>query len=101
MPIIYEVTNYCDPNAVKTLLEYMTNGHLQDMINTGCFTLAEFEQCSPTQFRSRYTTENQQFIDKYLAEHATSMREDFQKHVPRGVRCERAFFHVVAKFQRA
>ncbi|OQS00788.1 hypothetical protein ACHHYP_02715 [Achlya hypogyna] len=92
MGVVYEVTNYCDEAAVPVLLAYMAGGHLQDMLDTGCFAAAEFEQCAPTTFRSRYLAESQADIDRYLANHAAAMRDDFQKHLPTGVRCERALF---------
>ncbi|EQC25169.1 hypothetical protein SDRG_16952, partial [Saprolegnia diclina VS20] len=61
--VVYEVTNYCDAESVTLLLAYMRGGHLQDMLATGCFTKAEFEQCHPTTFRSRYTAPSQAAVD--------------------------------------
>ncbi|ETV73963.1 hypothetical protein H257_11279 [Aphanomyces astaci] len=82
--------------VAAALVSYMQSGHHQDMLDTGCFIKAEFEQCEPPVLRSRYLLASPRDLDRYVAEHAEAMRSDFQVHFPNGIIvCERSTWRVL------
>jgi len=86
----YEVTiSLDDPSLASALERYMIDTHLADVFATGCFVDAHFER-SDTAWRTRYTVASQEDFDRYVAEHAPRMREDFAAHFPTGLRLARA-----------
>jgi len=87
----YEVTiRLDDPSNGAALEKYMCEKHVPEVFATGCFLDAHFEKSAPDTWRSRYTVESQEVLDRYVAEHAPRLREDFARHFPGGVTLERA-----------
>lgn len=84
--ISYEVTIRLDDPALAAALEtYMVGKHVPEVFATGCFLDAHFERSAPDTYRSRYTVASQEVLDRYVAEHAPRLREDFARHFPKGV----------------
>jgi hypothetical protein len=84
----YEVTIHLDdPSLADALERYMLDKHLDDVFATGCFVDAHFERADD--YRTRYSVASQDDLDRYLAEHAARMREDFAAHFPSGLRVTR------------
>jgi hypothetical protein len=86
----YEVTIQLDDAALANALEsYMRGGHVTAVLATDCFLDAHFEQSAPGLYRTRYSAASQQDLDRYVSEHAPSLRADFQEHFPSGLRITR------------
>jgi hypothetical protein len=92
----YEVTIHVDDPALTAAFEqYMREKHVAEVVATGCFVDGRFEQSAPGVYRSRYTVRSQEDLDRYLAEHAPRLRDDFQQHFPAGMRLSRAVWNEV------
>jgi hypothetical protein len=98
--ISYEVTlTLDDPSLAGAFNTYMREKHVGEVFATGCFVDAHFEQSAPDVYRSRYTVASQEVLDRYLAEHAPRLREDFHAHFPAGVRLTRAVWAERARYE--
>ena len=93
----YEVTIHLDDSSLAGTLEsYMCTRHLGEVFATGCFLDAHFEQGAPDVYRSRYSVASQEDLDRYLADHAPRLREDFLERFPRGTRITRSVWVALA-----
>lgn len=83
MSLSYEVVVDLEAGLVEAFQAYMRGKHIPEILETGCFEGARFEQASPTRFRTSYlgTPEG---VDRYLKAHAARFRADFQAHFPEG-----------------
>lgn len=88
--VTYEVTATVAPGLVEAYATYMKVQHIPDVLATGCFTGAVFEQADGTTFRARYQAASQERIDAYLREHTARLRDDFARHFPEGISFRRA-----------
>ena len=82
--IAYEVTVDVAPELVDQFVAFMLIRHIPDLLATGCFIGAELAQAGDTRFRQRYLALSREDLDRYLAEHAVRLREDFARHFPDG-----------------
>jgi hypothetical protein len=82
--ITYEVTIEVADELVDQFIAYMLVRHIPDLLATGCFVGAEFAQAGETRFRQRYLAVSREDLDRYLAEHAVRLREDFARQFPSG-----------------
>jgi hypothetical protein len=83
----YEVTIQLDDSSLAEAFEtYMRDKHVGEVFATGCFIDAQFEQSAPGVYRSRYSVASQEDLDRYLAEHAPSMRRRCARTSPRTFR---------------
>jgi hypothetical protein len=82
--IAYEVIVDVAPELVDQYLAYMLIRHVSDVMATGCFVGAEFAQAGDSRFRQRYMALSREDLDRYLADHAVRLREDFARHFPNG-----------------
>lgn len=95
----YEVTIQVeDPSLTDALERYMVERHLGEVFATGCFREARFEQSTPAVYRSRYTVETEEELERYLNEHAPRLRADFLQHFPEGTRITRSVWSLGAEF---
>ena len=93
----YEVTMELEDLSLAASLErYMTDQHVAEVLATGCFVDGRFEQSGPGIYRTRYSVESQENLDRYVAEHAPRLRADFQQHFPAGLRVSRAVWKEVS-----
>lgn len=93
----YEVTIQLDDASLGPALErYMTTQHVAEVMATGCFRDGRFERSESGEYRSRYTVETREDLDRYLERHAPRLRADFQQHFPAGLRVSRAVWEEVA-----
>ena len=86
--VSYEVTVDLAPALAEAFQAYMRGKHIPEILATGCFTGARFEQASPTRFRTCYLG-TRAGLDRYLAEHTAAFREDFLRHFPEGATASR------------
>jgi len=86
--IRYEVTLECSTETAPALEWWMRNSHIPEVLATGCFTGAHFDRADG-RFRTVYQAAAPQHLDRYLAEHADRMREQFRQRFPDGVAVSR------------
>ena len=92
--VAYEVTVEVAAELADQFLAYMLIRHVPDLMSTGCFVGADFSQASETRFRQRYVAFSREDLDRYLAEHAVRLREDFAKQFPNGAAVTREVWTV-------
>ena len=87
--VTYEVTTTVEPRLVEAYERYMRQVHIPDLLATGCFHGAALTRAAIGRYRVRYEAPSQADLDRYLATHATRLREDFASHFPDGVTASR------------
>lgn len=92
--IVYEVTVDVAVELADQFIAYMLIRHVPDLMATGCFVGAEFAQAGEVRFRQRYRAFSREDLDRYLAEHAVRLREDFANHFPAGTAITREVWEV-------
>lgn len=96
--ISYEVTVDVSPELVDQYIAFMLIRHIPDVMATGCFSRAEFGQAGDSRFRQRYLAFSREDLDRYLAEHAVRLREDFARHFPAGTALTREVWDLIKHF---
>ena len=96
--IVYEVTAIVEPDLRQGYESFMRREHIPDLMATGIFTGATFEQSDPGRYRVRYVADTRDALNRYLSDHAPGLREDFFEHFPAGVRLEREVWNVEETF---
>lgn len=79
--IRYEVVLDCPAATAPALERWMRTIHIPEMLATGCFVGIHFDRAGG-RFRTVYQAATRQHLDRYLAEHATTMRASFQQRFP-------------------
>jgi hypothetical protein len=92
--VAYEVTVDVAPELADQFIAYMLIRHVPDLMATGCFVGADFSQAGETRFRQRYVAFSREDLDRYLADHAVKLRENFAKHFPTGTAVTREVWAV-------
>jgi hypothetical protein len=93
--ILYEVTLDVNPSASSAVEEHMRRQHIPAIFATGCFRLIRFQQASSHRFRTTYEAETAADLERYLRDHAPTMRAEFLAEFPAGVRLTRETWHEV------
>jgi hypothetical protein len=99
--VTYEVTAIVEEQLQASYLEYMRGQHIPDVLATGCFVGAVFEQAEAGQFRVRYQADSQTRLEAYLREHTARLREKFNTHFPTGIAFGRQVWSEVARWHDA
>jgi hypothetical protein len=86
--VIYEVTALVELERAAEYEQYIRR-HIPELIATGCFAGASFDQSAPGHYRVRYRSKTREDLDRYLRDHAPRLRADFSKHFPSGVNISR------------
>lgn len=87
--VTYEVTTLVDPGQVEAYERYMRQRHIPDLLATGCFQEAVFTRAAVGRYRVRYEAPGEAALERYLAQHAPRLREEFASHFPGGVTVSR------------
>jgi len=87
--VTYEVTTIVEPRLIEAYERYMRQVHIPDLLATGCFHGAAFTRSAVGRYRVRYEAPTEADLERYLATHATRLREDFASHFPGGVTASR------------
>jgi hypothetical protein len=87
--VTYEVTTLVDPPLIEAYERYMRQVHIPDLLATGCFHAAALTRSAVGRYRVRYEAPTEADLERYLATHATRLREDFASHFPEGVTATR------------
>jgi uncharacterized damage-inducible protein DinB len=85
----YEVALDAAPGQVNEVTRFMVERHIGDVLDSGCFVSAHFMQESATRFRTAYIATSRDALDRYLAEHAPRIRNEFSKRFGDNVRMTR------------
>ena len=96
--VIYEVTAVIETELSEKYELFMTERHIPDLLKTGCFETASFETSTPGRYRIRYAARDRESLDRYLAEHAPKLRQDFVAHFPEGADLSREEWSVLKYF---
>jgi hypothetical protein len=81
----YEVTLQTEPALAAAVEDHMRRRHIPAIFATGCFRRIRFCRASPARFRTSYEADSAVDLERYLHEHASSFRAEFQSVFPRGV----------------
>jgi hypothetical protein len=90
--VTYEVTTTVDPRLVDAYERFMRQVHIPDLLATGCFRGAALTRSAPGRYRVRYEAPTDAALERYLAIHATRLRDDFVSHFPEGVMASRGLW---------
>ena len=67
----------------------MIETHIPDVVRTGCFLHARFDQGGEGQYRAAYHAASQAEVDRYLADFAPTLREHMTARFPTGLTLSR------------
>ena len=95
--LTYEITAIVEPSLVEDYQKFMRDGHVPDLLATGCFVSASISR-SENKFCIRYNAADSETLDRYLNEHAPRLRADFLARFPSGVDVTRDIWETVAEF---
>lgn len=82
---LYNVTVLVEHSRVEEWKEYMTNNHILDVMNTGCFEsfklnkLKFVDEKEGESFAVQYIAPNQAKLQEYLGQHAPALQKDHQE----------------------
>ena len=80
----YEVTVDVQPGQAEAFEAWMRRTHIPEVGITGCFLRIRFDRAGETRFRTCYHARNEADLNRYLAEHASGLREKFARRFPSG-----------------
>jgi hypothetical protein len=96
--VYYEVTLDVEPGRAAELEAYMRGRHIPHIFATGCFRSIRFCRAGEARFRTRYGAESQADLDRYVAQHAPALRDDFAAHFAAGVTLAREVWDEVERW---
>lgn len=105
--IIYNVTINIDDSVREQWLEWMTEKHIPEMLQTGKFTDARLvkvlivEEMGGTTYSIQYTTESKETLEQYYKEDAPKMREEGVKLFGDKMLAFRTELEVIKEFKPA
>jgi hypothetical protein len=99
--VTYEITTTVDPQLVEAYERYMRQVHIPDLMATGCFQGAALTRSALGRYRVRYEAPTEADLERYLATHATRLREDFASHFPEGLTVSREVWIAIQSWGHA
>jgi hypothetical protein len=99
--VTYEVTTLVQPHLVEAYERYMRERHIPEVLGWGCFQGAVLTRAAPGRYRVGYEARSDEDLERYLAKHATELREDFASHFPEGVTVSREVWVTVQAWDAA
>jgi hypothetical protein len=97
--VTYEVTAEVTPEVVATFESFMRETHIPDVMATGAFESATLTRSAEGRYRMRYEARDAEAIDRYLSDHASRLREDFQARLPSGIALSREIWTTLAHWR--
>jgi hypothetical protein len=101
MTVTYEVTAIVREDLCDAYETYMRTQHIPDVLRTGQFESAILARSSGGRYRIRYEAASRESLDRYLAENARDLRQDFTSHFPDGIELSREEWDVIESFDTA
>lgn len=96
--ILYEVTATPAAHLRSAFESYMRERHIDDVLASGCFVAAHFEDTPAGLFRTTYVANSQEDLDRYLEQHAQRLRAHVAEHFPEGVTFGREVWRVLQEW---
>jgi hypothetical protein len=105
--IRYEVTLDVEPADAERVERYMRERHIPEIFATACFADVRFDrlavpeprgEAGAVRFRTTYHAARREDLDRYLAEHTTRLRADFEAHVGGAAAVARAVWHELERW---
>lgn len=96
--IFYEVTAVPEPEVREAYEQYMRAKHVDDVLASGCFIGARIAVTDDGLYRTTYVAATRGDLDRYLADHAPRLRNDFAEHIPSGVQVSREILDVIQEW---
>jgi uncharacterized damage-inducible protein DinB len=95
--VVYEVTATVRADLMAAYVAWLTPGHVQDVVATGCFRFATVTQLGETLVRVAYVAESRAEIDRYLQDFAPALRGKGLTAFPDGVVWSREIGEIVER----
>jgi hypothetical protein len=96
--VAYEVTADVQPQRREEYTKFMRLDHIPAVLASGPFLSASFESSEKGLYRVRYIADSRDALDKYFAEFAPALRDDFNRRFPDGVELSREVWDVSEQF---
>jgi len=87
--VTYEVTAKVGSHLTGEYERYMLGQHIPDVLATGAFTGASFHIADGGLYQMRYEADSRESLERYLNEHADSLRKDLIGRFPEGIELSR------------
>lgn len=89
--MIYTLHIQVEQEFVEKWIEYMKTKHIQDVLQTGCFTKAVMYRSEEQEliFRIDYYANSKVELEQYLSRYSNKLRDDHVSHFPKGVTISR------------
>jgi hypothetical protein len=97
--VTYEITTTVEPGLVETYERYMREHHIPHVLGTGCFRSASFTRAGPGRYRVWYEAAGERDLERYLENHAPTLRADFESRLPKGVTVSREVWVTLQHWQ--
>jgi len=97
MPQIYEVTAMVTTERSAEWESYMTDTHIPEVLATGCFAAAFFAK-EGNRYTIAYHVNTPEEMERYLTEHAGSLRADVLERFGDDVQLSRRNLEIIKLF---
>jgi hypothetical protein len=101
--VFYVVYVEVEADAAAEWEAYMRGHHIQEVVDTGCFTGAIFASLDEAPegkrcFRTIYTADDKAALDRYFATFAAGLRDDHNRRFGSRVSARREVLEVISRF---
>lgn len=95
--MIYTLHIQVEQEFVQNWIEYMKTKHIQDVLQTECFTKAVMYRLDEQNsiFRIDYYVNSKVELEQYLSRFANQLRDDHVSHFPKGVTISRNLWNPI------
>ena len=93
--VTYEITAIIAADLAADYETYMRRDHIPALLATGCFSAARFSRGEGGRYLIGYEAADRAALERYLAQHAPRLREEFIARFPAGVTLTRATWDIV------
>ncbi|MBX6330668.1 MAG: DUF4286 family protein [Gemmatimonadaceae bacterium] len=96
--VTYEITATVRADLADGYERFMREHHIPHLLATGAFAAATLSRSAPGRYRVRYEAHSRAALDRYLAEHAPRLRQEFTAAFPAGIELSREEWTVLAQW---
>jgi hypothetical protein len=98
MSVVYEVTAVVEHELAEEWERYMRERHIPDVLASGWLTRASLTRSQGGRYRICYHAASTTDLDRYMAESAPALREEFSARYPGGVALTRETWELVQEW---